>query len=125
MAWEKPIFVVAPEGGKLPAYLSGHQIVRTSEVPKLIGSVKREAAPLTEEERDILLSVYADIGIPTDKLALDPGSASKLVEDFNRRSRNTSGPDRLLRELLRLRKAGRLPKLKRPAGPSTHEKRSA
>jgi len=126
MAWEKPIFVVsADDGDRLPAYLTGHQIVKKSDVARLVGFLKREAAPLTAEERGVLLSAYVELGVPSDELAVDPGAASKLVEEFNQRSRNSSRPDRLLRELLRLRKSGGLPKLRRSAARTVREKRSA
>jgi hypothetical protein len=126
MAWEKPIFVVTSEPRSLPPYLARYRVVDASELPRLIGSVKRETAPLTEEERRILRTVYTGMGVPSDRLAFDPEAVSTLVDSFNRLSRSNSSPDRLVRELLRMRKAGTLPKLRRATTrPARREKRSA
>lgn len=113
MGWGKPIHVVSTDDGPLPVHLQHLQVTRLSDLPGLIRSVRRETRPLSRAERDLLTTIYVGVGVPTDKLMLDPDAATQLVEEFNRRTRTTTSADRLLRELLRLRKVGRLPRLRR------------
>src|SRR5687768_7030598 len=113
MAWRKPVFVIADDVRSLPGYLRKFQVLRLNELPKLTEGVKRTAAPLSTAEQDALLSIYGALSIPADQLVFDPDTSTRLAEEFNRKTRSNHGSDRLLRELLRLRKSGRLPRLRR------------
>jgi hypothetical protein len=113
MAWGKPIFVVATERGPLPGYLQNSQILSVTELDRLVRAVRTAGEPLSDTERDILEDIYAEIGVPSEKLMLDPDAAARLAQQFNLRARSTSGSARLIRELTRLRKSGHLPRLGR------------
>jgi len=115
MAWHKPIYVVDTNGGtvKLPSYLREFPVYPISRVDDVAQSVKRGLLTLSEEEHSVLLSVYADLGIPVDKLLADPPHVDALGQEFNRRCERRVGGERLLQELLRLRKRGQVPPLRR------------
>lgn len=113
MAWSKPVYVVATDDGALPTYLDRLQVFKLSELARLERALRRNAEPLSELERQVLSEIYVSLGVPTDQVFLDPDAAAELTEEFNRRTRARASPDRLLRELMRLRKMGRLPKLRK------------
>jgi hypothetical protein len=58
-----------------------------------------------------LTDVYKDIGVSVDRLITEPSAIDQLAEEFASRTRHEFVPSRLVRELLRIRKAGKLPKL--------------
>jgi hypothetical protein len=114
MAWGKPVYTIGAMK-LLPEYLRQTRVVSLARLDELVRELKHEAEPLTESERRILTEVYVDLGVPTDKLFMEPEASAQLVDEFNRRSRSNAGLNRLIRELLRLRKVGALPKLGRRA----------
>ncbi len=120
MAWGKPVYVVASGGVPLPVYLQQVRVVRPSELTEVGHALQREAVPLTDLERKILSDVYVDVGVPTDRLVMDPDAGARLVRDYNRQSRNAATLSQLGRELLRLRKLGQLPRLGRGGRSATH-----
>jgi len=113
MAWHKPIFVVSSGNGntRLPAYLSGYPIYPLSRIEDVAQSIQRSMHALSEAEISLLQDAYHKCKIPTDKLLLEPASLDKLARTFNARSKVTYSGERLVQELLRLRKAGLLPRL--------------
>lgn len=111
MAWGKSIYVVTTDKGPLPAYLQQLHVLTLEDVPQLVQSLQREVEPLSHTEQAALSALYAQVGVAADKLIFNPDASARLVEEFNRRTRNNASADRLLRELLRLRKLGRLPRL--------------
>jgi hypothetical protein len=115
MAWHKPIYVVHADGGtaKLPSYLREFPAYPVSRLGDIAQSVKRGLTTLSDEERSILSSVYTELGIPVDKLLAKPAHVDALGRAFNSRCRKGASGERLVQELLRLRKAGQLPRLGR------------
>ena len=116
MAWHKPIYVVHANGGstvKLPSYLREFPVYPMSRVEDIALSVKRGLTALSEEERALLASVYIDLGIPLDKLLVEPTHVDALGQAFNRRCPRHVTGERLVQELVRLRKGGQLARLPR------------
>ena len=113
LAWGKPVYALSSGGVPLPIYLQQTRVVRLSELSELAQALRREAQPLTDVERKILSSVYVGVGVPTDKLLMDPDAGARLVREYNQQSRSNVSLNRLGRELLHLRKLGRLPLLGR------------
>lgn len=115
MAWHKPIFVVSSGNGnvKPPACLSEYKVYPVSRIDDVAQSIRQSLRALSEPEAAVLRDVYIKLGIPTDKLLTDPASLDELARTFNSRSKVKFAGERLVRELLRLRKSGQIPSLKR------------
>jgi hypothetical protein len=109
-AWCKPIYVIQAARGniKLPTYLSGCPVYPLSRVDDVVESIKRGLASLTESDCDILAAIYSEHGIPVDQLLTNPVAIEILADDFNARCGKKVVGERLVQELLRLRKSGRL-----------------
>ena len=114
MAWHKPIYVVDANGGitKLPSYLREFPVYPISRIDDVAQSVKRGLVTLSEEEQSLLMSVYADLGISVDRLLTDPAHVDAFGQQFNRLCQRQVAGERLVQALLRLRKAGQLPRLR-------------
>jgi len=114
MAWHKPVYVVHPETERvrLPAYWETCRVYPVSRIDDVVRSIKDGLQPLSEKERSVLRSVYAELGIPTDKLLQKPASIEELARAFNKRCGSSVGGERLVQELVRLRKSGNLGSLR-------------
>src|SRR4051794_36075585 len=109
-AWNKPIYAVVtdPSTTRLPPALAGIQLYTTGKLQDVVQAIKQGVQPLSEVDRAYLTSLYSQMAVPVDQLALDPRQLENLMKRFNRsRKKNVSG-ERLLSELLRLRKQGKL-----------------
>jgi len=113
MAWHKPIYVVYSGRGnvRLPAYLSEYHAYPLTRIDDVAQSIRRSLHELSEEELAVLRDVYSELGIPADRLLSEPASLDRLARMFNARSNVRFTGERLVQELLRLRKAGLLPRL--------------
>ncbi|GIW79436.1 MAG: hypothetical protein KatS3mg105_1243 [Gemmatales bacterium] len=116
-AWNKPIFVVinGPSSTKVPAPFSGYPAYTLGRLDDVVQAIQRGIEPLTEDERRTLIEVYEQLNIPTDQLTHSYADLRNLAMKFNRRARQHFSGERLLSELFRLRKQGKLPRLKSPA----------
>jgi hypothetical protein len=65
---------------------------------------------LTDEDRSYLTELYADMGVSVDQLILNPRQLGELVKKYNRSRGKDLAGERLLSELLRMRKQGKLVK---------------
>jgi len=114
MAWHKPIYIV--HTGKnivLPSYLADFLVYPISRVDEVIQSIKRGLTRLSQSELSILREIYVKMAIPTDRLLRDPASIDKLAREFDARCKKKVPGEQLAQELIRLRKTGNLPKLRR------------
>jgi nucleoside 2-deoxyribosyltransferase len=111
MAWEKPIYLVRADAGtvRLPDYLRRFRAYSVSGVDDMVQAVRREAAQLSEADRAVLLAVYAEFGIPLDRLMDEPRHVDALGHEFTARRKKHILGERLVQELMRLRKRGELP----------------
>lgn len=114
MAWQKPIYVLgrSPKQSTLPAFLTGFKVHSLSSASKIAEEIKRGSEPLTDTEREVLIGIYQDLRIPTDQLSRTPSAVDKLTKMFRKVTGEERPAERLLSELLRLRKSGRLPSLR-------------
>lgn len=114
LAWGKAIYLLL-EGitaEALSAPMSSLPSVPIARLREVVDEVERTNLPLSDDEAALLGEVYAAFRVPTDQLPSDPAALDRLSTDFNRRAGRADSPERVLQELLRLRKRGRLPKLK-------------
>lgn len=111
-AWNKPIFglVTDPSLTQLPAGLTGVPLYPTARIEDVIQAIKVTGQELSDEDRSMLAAIYTDLGVSVDELALVPGELGKLVQRFTARAGKMVAGERLLSELLRMRKQGRLTK---------------
>ena len=114
MAWHKPVYVVyqGERPSELPKYVEGFGTFDNSELDQVIKRVVEGSQPLSDAQRTRLGEVYATIGVPTDQLMLQPAKIERLAKAFNRTAKTKLSSEQLLREILRLRKQGRLPTLR-------------
>jgi len=113
IAWHKPIYIVHGEArsARLPSYLSSFPAYPISRIDDVVQSVMRTLEPLSEEDRSALCDIYTELGIPTDALLRQPAAIETLAREFYSRRRKQISGERLVQELIRLRKRGGLPKL--------------
>lgn len=110
-AWQKPIYILTEGEGEfnVPLYFSKFEVFKTSEIGKVVQLISKSLSPLSDEERSALVKAYSKLRVPTDKLFMEPGSIERLKDESGVK---ISG-ERIMQELLRLRKQGKLPKVRR------------
>jgi nucleoside 2-deoxyribosyltransferase len=115
MAWNKAIYVVAtePAAARMPEFLRGFPTYPLSRLEDAVGAVRRSMERLSPHEQSILLDIYAQMKLPADRIVGDPATVDQSAREFNSRSRRNVPAERLVQELLRLRKAGSLPRFGR------------
>lgn len=115
MALQKPIYLLSMLGAgeSIPAYLQHFHRYPASRIQEMVQSIAKEAEPLSDSDRASLMHVYAQLGIPSDRLVLDPDAVHRFASKFTEQTGRTVSSERLMRELMRLRKMGRIPKLGR------------
>jgi hypothetical protein len=111
-AWNKPIFAVVtdPSLARLPPGLSGIRLYTFGRIEDVIRAIKSTAQDLSQDDRSLLRKLYTEIGVSVDQLALDPRHLEELVKRFNSATGKAAPGERLLSELLRMRKQGKLMK---------------
>jgi TIR domain len=111
-AWNKPIFgvVADPTFADLPPGLSGIHLYPLGRVDDVIRAIKSSGKELSEEDRSLLARLYTEIGVSVDELALDLRHLEELVRRFGAGTGKALPGERLLSELLRMRKQGKLMK---------------
>ena len=116
MGWSKPIWVIH-DGlpfGELPEFLTQFRVRPLTELDETVADLKASADALTDPQREVLIEAYREAGVTTDRLLTRPAAVDRLAEAFARKSRRTAAGHTLIRELVHLRKLGRLPRLDRP-----------
>ncbi len=114
-AWQKPIYILTQAEGEyhVPAYFSKYEVFKSSEIGKVVQLISKGLKPLSEKEKAALVKAYFRLRVPTDRLLMEPRSVEQLKHVlWNELGLRISG-ERIMQELLRLRKRGRLPKILR------------
>jgi hypothetical protein len=121
-AWNKPIFAIVtePSSTRLPSAMAGIDLYTTGRLEEVITSIKNSAEQLTEEDRVFLAHVYSELEVSVDQLAFEPWWRGELVKRFKKARGKSISEERLLSELLRLRKQGKL--IKHGRGPPMDSK---
>jgi hypothetical protein len=109
-AWHKPIYAVVTDPSATPVdpALAGIPLYTTGRLEDVIRLIRSSAQQLSEEDRLALGELYSEMDISVDQLTLDPRQLAALVKKFAKRTGKAADGERLLSELLRLRKQGRL-----------------
>jgi hypothetical protein len=119
-AWTKPIYAIVtePSSTRLPPAMTGIDLYTTGRLEDVINAIQASVKQWTEEDRVFLSRLYSGMDISVDQLAFEPGRRRELVKAFKKARGKTISEERLLSELLRLRKQGRLIRhgKRRPAG---------
>jgi hypothetical protein len=112
-AWAKPVFVLVngPSVTELPSWLAGYPVFPMSRFEEAIRAVRSAFAPLDERDHAVLARVYSTLGVSADELSQSPRGLRDLTTQFNKASRKRVSGERLLSEILRMRKRGELPRL--------------
>src|SRR5207248_2434858 len=111
----KPIFVLlnGPSSTRLPAALAAYPIYPMGRLEEVIRAIRSSFEPLTEQERAVLADIYQELGVPADQLSHASTALRALASQFNKTVRKQFSGERLLSEILRMRKKGQLPRLAR------------
>ncbi len=111
-AWNKPIFglVTGPALTWPPQMLNGIRLYPLGRIDDVISVVKLAGHELTDSDRSLLAGIFAEVGVSVDQLALDPRHLEELVTRFRSGAGKAVSGERLLSELLRMRKQGHLAK---------------
>lgn len=118
-AWNKPIYAVVtdPSVRYTGLALKGVPLYTAGRLADVIRVIKAGIQQFSEEDSLILARIYADAKTTVDQLALDSRQLAQLANGFARASGKRVDGDRLLSELLRMRKQKKLVR-RRPAGRS-------
>ena len=114
MAWAKPVFVLY-DGRTLsdiPEFLQQFEVFSVDKVRDVAKAISKTKQTLKPEHVAILSSLYVDTGIPTDQLLLEPSILQDMSDQFFERAHLRLSTTRLAQELVRMRKTGRLPKMR-------------
>jgi len=114
-AWHKPIYLVSNANGgtRIPTFLSGYRLYPLSRIDDVARAIKKGPPPLTPEEIERLQALYLEFNTPTDQLMKDPTALERLADRFNSKAKANISGERLMYEMLRLRKLGNWPRLGR------------
>lgn len=115
MMGQKPIYVLykGPRPSKLPRYVEQFGVFPAADVDRVVELVSEASRPLSEREQQILIESYTSLNTPIKKLLGQYEKAEQMARRVNRAAGSSLSTDRLLRELLRMRKQGHWPKLER------------
>jgi hypothetical protein len=124
VGWDRAIYLLTSgiKADEVPPFLRGYATLPVARVSEVVEAVKRDARPLSDREADALIDSYKKLGVTADQLPILPESLDVLARRFRERSGSERPAERLLQELFRLRKRGKLPAL--PRGGSNRERRS-
>lgn len=114
-AWQKPIYILISGEGEfhLPLYFSKYEVFKISEIGKVIESILKALNPLSDKEKEVLVKAYNSLGVPTDKLLMHPVLIEQLNNILWSESHIRISGERIMQELLRMRKQGNLPRVSR------------
>ena len=112
-AWQIPVYILIEAKGRyhLPAYFSKYETFKSSEIAKVVDLILKGKKPLSDEDRQALAKAYVDLCIPTDRLLMEPGSIERLKNVLWKDSGLRISGERMMQELIRLRKSGKLPRI--------------
>lgn len=115
--WAKPTFVVTENGAdiEVPPFLAGFRRITHADLPTLVDALKQSVEPLSADDMTTLTQLYRELSVPSDQLRLRRGALTTLRKEFTKQTGRDTSPETLLLALLRLRKRGELPRVRRSA----------
>jgi hypothetical protein len=119
-AWNKPIYAVVtdPSADYTGVALKGVPRYTAGRLADVIRAIKVGIQEFSEDDSLVLARLYSETTATVDQLALDARQLARLAGSFARASGKRIDGDRLLSELLRMRKQRKLVR-RRPAGRAT------
>jgi hypothetical protein len=108
--WDKPIFGILTNLSITgpPSGLAGIRLYPSGRIEDVISTIKSSEQELSEEDRSLLADLYRKTGVPVDQLTLDADRLDYFVRDFHKTTGKSVPAERLVSELLRMRKRGQL-----------------
>jgi hypothetical protein len=107
--WNKPVFAVLTDSSaRAPAALARAALYPPARIDDIVKAIQAIGEPLSDQDREMLAEIYESMQMSLDKLVLEPWHADKLVQRFKVRAHRSVSGERLLSELLRMRKRGTL-----------------
>jgi hypothetical protein len=85
-------------------------------IPDVIHAIKAADREFSDQDRDVLKRLYSQASVTVDRLAAGSTGLEVLAEAFALETGRRVDGDRLLSELFRMRKQGKLPRRRRAAG---------
>ena len=114
IAWHKPIYIVsATSSPKVPRMIDQYSIYPLSRLDDVVGAIRAGLAPLTDDELNTLVWAYRQVGVPSDQLNRNPDALERLRHLFSKEAGRECSAERLLREIMRLRKSSRWTRLQK------------
>jgi hypothetical protein len=109
-AWNKPIFgILTDPTRQMPLVgFSNIHLYTAARIADVIRQIQLTGEGLSASDRESLASVYAEFDISIDQLAVEPKQLETLAKRFSRATGKIVPGERLLSELLRMRKQGKL-----------------
>jgi hypothetical protein len=113
MGWNKPIYVLFSGVAKseLSAALRKFRALPVAKVADAVREINRSRQPLTDEQRQALVTIYQEVAVPAGRLLSAREAVQDLTEKYNRGLKANTPSEKLLQELIRMDKQRRLPKL--------------
>ncbi len=114
-AWQKPIYLLTERKVRqdVAVDISMYEVFSISQIDEVVDLISRSLSPLNENQKDALKRAYQKLGVPTDQLLMEPASIDRLNKMILKQSKLKLSGERIMQELLRLRKKGKLPRVKR------------
>jgi hypothetical protein len=114
MSWRKPVYLLLDSVNPEELFTGARRFHQhsLSDLSSVVAAVKRHAGPLTEGDRQRLIRLYNEFQMPTDRLLTNPGALDELATRLKEAGGREFSGERLAGELLRLRKSGKLPRLR-------------
>lgn len=117
MAWSKSVFVLydGRQLSDIPEFLRQFQVFPVDKVRDVAKLILDSKVMLKADHAILLSQIYEDTGITVDRLLLEPAVLIEISDQFYAKTRLRFSGSRIAQELIRLRKTGRLPKLRQVA----------
>lgn len=113
-AWHKPIYVVSEVSSpRVPLMIHQYAVYPLSRLDDMARAIRAGRTPFTDDELGVLVRAYHVVGMPSDELSRAPDALNKLTQLFAKEAGRALSAEQLLREILRLRKSGKWPRLEK------------
>jgi hypothetical protein len=125
-AWNKPIFLLkeTQEEHLITSHFRECHVFTLAQIDSVIAQIREAQSRLSEANIIALMRAYSEAGIPTDAFARHPIELTRLTEKFRKETGLDVSGERILNELLRLRKLGQLPRMRRQYPQSAVQRRA-
>lgn len=115
MSWRKPVYLLLDGVKQTDLFAAAHRfhIAPIRDLALVVKQISHSRRTLSSRDLVLLKRAYAQTRVTVDRLLAEPISLDSLARRFEELGGEPVSPERLLTELLRLRKRGDLPRLGR------------